>query len=99
MSKNVVFNASTVLVSAATENMNREDRLTVVAPFVGNMQVHAAPSSGKYKGYHRSKCEIFIPEDAIKGDGIIEDFGAFAVLSIPKNRVQPHTGGEGEDTE
>lgn len=99
MSKNVIFNASKELISAAAEDMNKEDRLTVAAPLAGNASVHAPSRSGKHKGYHRIKCEIWIPEDAIKGEGALTDFGAFMVLSLPKNRVQPLLGGEGADTE
>ncbi|WP_340389529.1 hypothetical protein [Paenibacillus sp. FSL E2-0151] len=99
MSKQVVFNASKEFISAAADGMNKEDRLTVIAPLAGNASVHAPSRSGKHKGYHRIKCEIWIPEDAIKGEDALTDFGAFMVLSLPKNRVQPHMGGEGADTE
>lgn len=99
MSKKVLFDVTKDLICAAAEQMNKEDRLTVIAPLAGNASVHAPARSGKHKGYHRIKCEIWIPEDAIKGEDALTDFGAFMVLSLPKNRVQPHLGGEGADTE
>lgn len=92
MSKTVVFDTSKEFISSAVEGISekRPDSLIVLAPFVGNMSVHAPTKYGKHKGYHRIKLEIWIPEDAIKGDDALNDFGAFAVLSLPKARVQDH---------
>ncbi|MMZ69916.1 hypothetical protein D1872_328430 [compost metagenome] len=64
--------------------------MLVLAPFSGSMNIYAPAKQGKYKGYHRIKTEIWIPEDAIKGEGAISDFGAFALLRIPVSRVQDH---------
>ncbi|GAS82422.1 hypothetical protein [Paenibacillus amylolyticus] len=96
---NVIFNVTPESIKQSMEDNSRDDRMWVVAPFANKASIRAPVKQGKYKGYHRIKCEIWVPEDAIKGKGILEDFGAFAVLSVPKNRVQPHMGGEGADTE
>ncbi|MDK8188803.1 hypothetical protein QP794_01735 [Paenibacillus sp. UMB7766-LJ446] len=102
MNKNdmdVIFDVRPEKLKESMENNPHEDRMFVVAPFAGKATIHAPVKQGKHKGYHRIKCEIWIPENAIAGEGVLEDFGAFAVLSVPRNRVQPNFGGEGADTE
>lgn len=90
--KTAFFDISPDSVKTAVEQIKEEynDSLMVMAPFSGNMSMHAPRKSGKYKGYHRIKCEIWIPEDAIQGEGALTDFGAFAVMRLPKDRVQDH---------
>jgi hypothetical protein len=87
---NVIFDVTPDSIKNSMEANPRDDRMFVVAPFAGKASIHAPVKTGKYKGYHRIKCEILIPEDAITGDGILEDFGAFSVLSVPKARVADH---------
>ncbi|MCM3131870.1 hypothetical protein M3629_03690 [Paenibacillus polysaccharolyticus] len=87
---NVIFDVTPDSIRDSMKLIPRLDRMFVVAPFAGQASIHAPVKTGKYKGYHRIKCEILIPEDDIKGDGILEDFGAFAVLSVPKARVADH---------
>jgi len=56
----------------------------------GSCSVHAPSKTGKNKGYHRIKLEVWIPEDAIKGENALHDFGLVTLLRLPKSRVQPH---------
>lgn len=92
MSKTVVFDASTKFIDDTVQKISEkhEDSMIVMAPFAGSMSTHAPVKTGKNKGYHRIKLEIWIPEDAIKGEEALTDFGAFAVMRLPKNRVQDH---------
>lgn len=87
---NVIFDVTPDSIKDSMKQIPRLDRMWVVSPFAGQASIHAPVKTGKYKGYHRIKCEILIPADAITGDGILEDFGAFAVLSVPKKRVADH---------
>ncbi|WP_337982823.1 hypothetical protein [Lysinibacillus sp. C5.1] len=66
------------------------DSMLVLAPPSGNFSVHAPTKTGKHKGYHRIKLEVWIPEDAIKGEDALHDFGLVTLLRLPKTRVQPH---------
>jgi hypothetical protein len=90
--KTAFFDISSDSVKTAVEQIKDEhnDSLMVMAPFSGKMSMHAPSKSGKHKGYHRIKCEIWIPEDAIQGEDALTDFGAFAVMRLPKARVQDH---------
>ncbi|MEJ9219533.1 hypothetical protein P4H46_15315 [Paenibacillus glucanolyticus] len=92
MSKTVVFDASKEFIGNLVQGISEEhpDSLIVLAPFVGNVSVKAPVAKGKYKGYHRFQLEICIPEEAINGEGALSDFGAFAVMRLPKARVQDH---------
>lgn len=33
---------------------------------------------------------MWIPEDAIKGESALDDFGAVVLMTLPKSRVQDH---------
>ena len=66
------------------------DSMLVLAPMSGSCSVHAPSKSGKRKGYHRIKLEVWIPEGAIKGGNALDDFGLVTLLRLPKSRVQPH---------
>lgn len=90
--KTAFFDVSTEAVSTAVDQIKEQydDSLMVMAPFSGRMSMHAPSKTGKNKGYHRIKCEIWIPEDAIEGENALTDFGAFAVLRLPKVRVKDH---------
>lgn len=92
MSKSVVFDVSNDLVVKVADNMRdkNEDSLLILAPFTGSVSVHAPVKKGKHKGYHRLKLEVWIPGDAIKGEDALSDFGAFALIRLPKSRVQEH---------
>jgi hypothetical protein len=92
MSKAVIFGVTKETVGTAMDEIKKvnEDSMMVLAPFVGNMSTHAPSKSGKHKGYYRIKCEIWIPEDAIEGEGALTDFGAFAVMRLPKARIKDH---------
>lgn len=90
--KTTFFDVSPQSVKHAVEQIKElnRDSVMVMAPFCGKMSMHAPSKTGKNKGYHRIKCEIWIPEDAIEGTDALTDFGAFAVLRIPEKRVKPH---------
>lgn len=92
MNKNVIFDVNKEILACIGEQVAIEhaDSILVIAPFVGNVSIHAPAKKGKYKGYHRIQTEIWIPEDAIKGEGTLSDFGAFAVMRLPKSRVRDH---------
>ncbi|WP_340391971.1 hypothetical protein [Paenibacillus sp. FSL E2-0190] len=92
MSKAVIFGVTKETVGTAMDEIKKvnEDSMMVLAPFVGSMSTHAPSKSGKNKGYYRIKCEIWIPEDAIEGEGALTDFGAFAVMRLPKARIKDH---------
>ncbi|OMD66029.1 hypothetical protein BSK62_13255 [Paenibacillus odorifer] len=92
MSKSVIFGVSKETVGTAMDQIKKvnEDSMMVLAPFVGNMSTHAPAKKGKNKGYYRIKCEIWIPEDAIEGENALTDFGAFAVMRLPKDRIKDH---------
>jgi hypothetical protein len=90
--KTVLFDVSDETLVELTKSLNEQhkDSLLVLAPFSGNLSVHAPSNKGKYKGYHRFKMEVWIPEDAIKGEDALIDFGGLTLLRLPKNRVQDH---------
>ena len=92
MTRNVLFDGTKETVADITEGMleRNKDSLMVLAPLSGNVSIHAASKTGKYKGYHRLKFEVWIPEDAIKGESALNDFGAITLLSLPKSRVSDH---------
>lgn len=92
MSKAVIFDVTNETVTTAMDQVKEKhnDSLLVLAPFVGSMSTHAPTKKGKTKGYYRIKCEIWIPEDAIEGEDALTDFGAFAVMRLPKARVKDH---------
>lgn len=92
MSKNVVFDVSKEFVGKVAEDLGNkhDDSILVLAPFSGSLITYAPSKKGKYKGYHRLKLEVWIPEDAIKGDDALSDFGACALMRLPKSRVQDH---------
>lgn len=92
MGKTVIFDTGKEFVGKVAEDLvNRyDDNVMVIAPFAGSMSTHAPSKKGKSKGYHRLKLEVWIPEDAIKGEDCLNDFGAFAVMRLPKSRVQDH---------
>ena len=90
--RNVIFDVTkeTVQKVAGEVAENHPDSLLVLAPMSGTFSVHAPSKTGKNKGYHRIKLEVWIPEDAIKGENALHDFGLVTLLRIPKSRVQPH---------
>lgn len=90
--RNVIFDITdeTVKKVAGQIKESSPDSMLVLAPPSGNISVHAPSKSGKYKGYHRIKLEVWIPEDAIKGENALHDFGLVTLLRLPKARVQPH---------
>lgn len=98
MARNVIFDVTSKTVENVAEQISKqhEDRLMVIAPLAGSISVHAPSKSGKHKGYHRFKFEVWIPEDAIKGDSALNDFGAVTLMTLPKNRVNDHLKNDNE---
>lgn len=97
--QNVIFDVTEATVEKVAKQIkhSKPDSMLVLAPMSGNCSVHAPSKSGKYKGYHRIKMEVWIPEDAIKGDSALSEFSLLSMLRLPKSRVQPHLiRGEGE---
>jgi hypothetical protein len=92
MSRDVIFdvNKETVSELAGQIKDKYNDSILVLAPFSGQLKTYAPAKSGKYKGYFRINTEILIPEDAIKGENALSDFGAFVVMRLPKVRVADH---------
>ena len=92
MGRNVIFDVTGESVSHISEQIKNQndDSLLVLAPLSGNISVHAPAKTGKSKGYHRFKFEVWIPEDAIKGDFALDDFGAVTLMRLPKSRVCDH---------
>jgi hypothetical protein len=90
--KNVIFDVSkeTVAELAGQIKDKYDDSILVLAPFSGQLKTYAPTRSGKYKGYFRINTDILIPEDAIKGENALSDFGAFVVMRLPKARVADH---------
>ena len=90
--RNVIFDVTEKTVGNVAKQIKEthKDSMLVLAPMSGNCSVHAPSKSGKHKGYHRIKLEVWIPEDAIKGDVALTDFGLTTLLRLPKSRVQPH---------
>lgn len=89
MARNVIFDVTKETVGKVAEQIKNEGIL-VLAPLAGTLSVHAPSQKGKHKGYHRLKFEVWIPEDAIKGENALDDFGAVTLLSLPKDRVREH---------
>jgi hypothetical protein len=91
MSKSVIFDVSNEAVSSVAEQIRNvdEDSMLVLAPISGDLRTFAPAKTGKAKGYHRIKMEVWIPEDAIIGDGAITDFGIVTMMRLPKSRVVP----------
>ncbi|MGG3233241.1 hypothetical protein ABEP17_06965 [Priestia flexa] len=92
MKKCVIFDVNKETVSKVAEVIvkQNDDSMLVLAPFAGTVSVHAPSKRGKNKGYHRMKLEVWIPEDAIKGEDALADFGGLTLLRLPKKRVQDH---------
>jgi hypothetical protein len=92
MSRSVIFDVSKETVAKVADAMvsQHDDSLLVLAPLAGNISIYAPSKNGKYKGYHRLKFEVWIPEDAIEGENAIDDFGAVVLMRLPKSRVKEH---------
>lgn len=92
MAKSVIFDVTKESVSdiAGQITEKHKDSILVLAPLSGSISVHAPAKKGKTKGYHRLKLEVWIPEDAIKGENALDDFGAVTLLRVPKKRVEDH---------
>lgn len=90
--RKVIFDVTPETVQKVTEQIteNHPDSMAVLAPMSGNCSVHAPSKTGKNKGYHRIKLEVWIPENAIKGENALVDFGLVTLLRLPKSRVQLH---------
>lgn len=90
--KTAFFDITGETAKTAVEQIKEEysDSVVIMAPFCGKMSMHAPSKTGKHKGYHRIKCEMWIPEDAIEGKDALTDFGAFAILRLPESRVKEH---------
>lgn len=90
--RKVIFDVTPDTIQKVTEQIteNNPDSIAVLAPPSGNISVHAPSKTGKHKGYHRIKLEVWIPVDAIKGEDAFRDFGVVTLLRLPKSRVQPH---------
>lgn len=89
---NVLFSASSESIRNAVQRLvdRDDDSVLVLAPFAGEASTYAPSKKGKYKGYYRLELNVLIPEDAIKGEDCLNDFAAFAVVRLPKERVQDH---------
>ena len=90
MAKSVIFGVKKETLNILHENLTKDDHIVALSPLAGSTSVHAPARTGKHKGYHRVKMEIWIPEDAIKGDNALVELGAAVLLSLPKNRVSDH---------
>lgn len=90
--REIIFDVTPQSVKNVSEQIlkNNPDSMLVLAPMSGNCSVHAPSKSGKSKGYHRIKLEVWIPEEAIKGESALHDFGLVTLLRLPKIRVQQH---------
>ncbi len=90
--RKVIFDVTpeTVKTVAGQITENFPDSIAVLAPMSGSCSVHAPSKTGKNKGYHRIKLEVWIPKDAIKGENALHDFGLVTLLRLPKSRVQSH---------
>ncbi|MEK4122059.1 hypothetical protein [Lysinibacillus sp. FSL K6-0102] len=90
--QNVIFDVMDETVMKVTKQVknSKPDSMLLLAPMSGNCSLHAPSKTGKYKGYHRIKMEVWIPEDAIKGENVLDDFSLITLLRLPKSRVQPH---------
>lgn len=90
--KTVVFDVQPETVASVIGQIKEknDDSLMVLAPLAGSVSTYAPSKKGKTKGYFRIKCELWIPEDSIEGEDALTDFGAFAVLRLPKNRIKEH---------
>jgi len=95
----VIFDVTPESVKKVAANIKgrNEDSLLVLAPISGNISVHAPAKTGKSKGYHRFKFEVWVPEDAIKGEAALTDFGATVLMRLPINRVESHLIREQEE--
>lgn len=91
------MNERTVYMDASVEQVKdlaamiekeHPDRVLVLAPLAGSMSVHAPAKSGKHKGHHRFKFEVWIPEEAIEGESALGDFGALVLMGLPRERVK-----------
>lgn len=73
--QNVIFDVmdETVMKVAKQVKNSKSDSMLLLAPVSGNCSLHAPSKTGKYKGYHRIKMEVWIPEEAIKGENVLDD--------------------------
>ena len=100
MNKTVYFDANKEVVSELADRMakHHEDRVLVLAPISGSATVHAPSKTGKHKGHHRFKFEVWIPQDAIKGVEALIDFGIITLMTLPTDRIEEHLLSAGDDT-
>ncbi|MBP1906829.1 hypothetical protein J2Z32_003493 [Paenibacillus turicensis] len=88
--KTVLFDASVNSISNIAEGMQKDDSLLLIVPLAGDITTAAPTKTGKYKDYFRIQTTLLIPKDCIKGEDALDDFGAFTVMRLPKDRVQDH---------
>ncbi|MDY8021094.1 hypothetical protein [Paenibacillus polymyxa] len=90
--RKVIFGANKEVVGMYVDQVleKYDDSLMVLAPPSGTINTYAPSKKGKSKGYYRVKLEVWIPEDAIKGEDALNDFGASILMRLPKDRVADH---------
>ncbi|MGV6935831.1 hypothetical protein ACWA2B_09990 [Paenibacillus sp. CMM36] len=90
--RNVIFGVSKETVGSYVEQVleKNDDSLMILAPPSGTISTYAPSKKGKNKGYYRVKLEVWIPEESIKGEDALNDFGASILMRLPKDRVADH---------
>lgn len=90
--RNVIFGVSKETVGLYVEQAleKNDDSLMILAPPSGTINTYAPSKKGKNKGYYRVKLEVWIPEDVIKGEDALNDFGASILMRLPKDRIADH---------
>ena len=99
MTRNVIFGLGKKTMETIHKAFTGKDEIMVLAPPAGSFTVNGPARTGKYKGYHRIKMEVWIPEEAIEGDAALLNTKTAVLLSVPKNRVKEHLHPKESDQE
>ena len=82
-----VTNQDVLNVADAMRAIGKDEFVMAIIPLSGSIEMAGPAKKGKYKGLHRIKCELLIPEEAIVGDAALTDFKATVLMAIPNSRV------------
>ena len=93
----IVFDVSdeSILEVVKSLRAHNEKNMLVIAPITGSVSITGVSEEAE-NGYHKVKCELWLPSNAIQGKEALDDIGLLTILSVPKVRVKAHLTNEVE---